>query len=194
MTPAPATPHARLMAHWVYGGALSGVLLLALAPLLTAGWPRAEILAFLALPAYMLHQWEEHDADRFRRFVNDTVAHRPDALTVADVFWINIVGVWALLAATLWLMRGVHPGWGLIAPWLLLVNAAAHAGQALAMRRPNPGLWTALAVFLPLGIATLALLWPVASPLQHVLALALVFALHAVIFGRLRSSLSKARP
>lgn len=190
----PVTPLSRLMTHWVYGGALAGVLLLALAPVLTDGWPRGETLAFLTLPAYMLHQWEEHDADRFRRFVNDHLAGGAEALTIADVFWINIIGVWALLAAVFWLMHGVDPGWGVIAPWLLLINAAAHIGQAIAMRRPNPGLWTALAIFVPLGIATLVLLWPTASAPQHALALALVIAVHAAIFGRVRSSLAKARP
>jgi hypothetical protein len=193
MSPSPDTPLDRLMAHWVYGGALAGLLLLALAPLLTAGWHRAEILAFLALPAYMLHQYEEHDADRFRRFVNDTLAGGAEALTVAAVFWINIVGVWAVLAATLWLMRGLDPGWGVIAPWLLLVNAFAHLGQAIAMRRPNPGLWTGLAAFIPLGLATLTQLWPQTSPLQHGLALALVLAIHAAIFGSVRFG-AKARP
>jgi hypothetical protein len=39
----------------------------------------------------------------------------------------------------------------LIGLYLLLVNAVAHIGQALALRRYNPGLVTAVLLFVPLG-------------------------------------------
>lgn len=185
MTPAPASPLARLVTHWVYGGALAGVLLLALTPLLTAGWPRGETAAFLALPAYMLHQWEEHDDDRFRRFVNTHLAHGREALTPADVFIINIPGVWGTIGLALWLMRDLAPGWGSFAGWILIVNGAAHLAQAIAMRRPNPGLWTGTLVFLPLGAAILAML--PATLAQHAVTLAAVILLHGVIIARLRA-------
>lgn len=58
----------RLISNWVYGGALAGVLLFALSPLLLAYWPPPLAATFLLLPAYMIHQFEEHDHDRFRRF------------------------------------------------------------------------------------------------------------------------------
>jgi hypothetical protein len=48
------TALARLQANWVYGGALAGLLLLALTPLFAGNWTRAELLVFLTLPAYML--------------------------------------------------------------------------------------------------------------------------------------------
>jgi hypothetical protein len=63
----------RLQANWVYGGALAGLGLLALTPLLTVAWPLGERLVWLVLPVYMLHQLEEHDGDRFRLFVNATI-------------------------------------------------------------------------------------------------------------------------
>ncbi|MFN4204665.1 MAG: HXXEE domain-containing protein, partial [Tabrizicola sp.] len=106
-----------------------------------------------------------------------------EALTVPAVFWINIVGVWAVIAAALWLSLRVHPGWGLVAAYLLLVNALAHGGQALVLRSPNPGLWTGLALFLPLGAVLWWHLWPQASPLQHLLSIALVALIHAAIFA-----------
>ena len=62
----------RLFCYWVYGGALAGVLLLLLAPVLVGGWPLVLVATFLHLPAYRLHQWEEHDGDRFRLFFNAT--------------------------------------------------------------------------------------------------------------------------
>lgn len=185
----PPTPASRLAAFWVYGGAASGVLLLALGPLLVGDWPWPAILAYSALPAYMLHQWEEHDDDRFRRFVNDRLAGGRTALSLADVAWINLVGVWGGLAAALWLLRASDPGWGLLAAYLLLVNGAAHGIQAVALRGPNPGLWSGLVVFLPLGLAILLLTSPRASLVQHLLSLALVLAVHAGIMVRVRLAL-----
>lgn len=181
-----ASPLSRLQAHWVYGGALAGVLLLLLSPLLTAGLSRAGALVYFGLVAYMLHQYEEHDDDRFRRFVNDML-HR-EALTRGAVFVINIFGVWGVFAATLWATERLSPGWAAVSGWFLLVNGAAHAGQAIALRRSNPGLWTALALFLPLGGWTLYAL-PV-SGTQTALAILIVVALHAMIVVTVR----KARP
>ncbi len=60
----------RLVAGWAYGGFLAGLLLLALTPIFASGWDGATTLVFLALPVYIIHQYEEHDGDRFRRFVN----------------------------------------------------------------------------------------------------------------------------
>ena len=44
----------------------------------------------------MLHQYEEHDNDRFRIFMNRILAGGHDALTHPAVFIINVPGVWAL--------------------------------------------------------------------------------------------------
>jgi len=60
----------RLISSWVYGGVLAAILMLALSPLLPAGWPLPLADPFLLLPAYMVHQYEEHDRDRFRLFFN----------------------------------------------------------------------------------------------------------------------------
>jgi hypothetical protein len=178
---ADSTRVGRLMRHWVYGGALAGLLILSLAPLLLAGWPAGEAAAFLALPVYMLHQYEEHDDDRFRRFVNAMMARGTEALTIPAVFVINILFVWCALALVLWAMRGINPGWGVVAGWYLVVNALAHLGPALGLRRSNPGLWTALVLFLPLGFAILAMLAPVTSAFQFWSGLGLVLLLHAAI-------------
>lgn len=171
----------RLAAHWVYGGALAAPVLLALGPVL----PLDPVLAglWLALPVYMLHQYEEHDDDRFRRFVNGLMAGRR-GLSRADVFWINIVGVWALLVVTLWLAVRVDPGWGSIATWLLGLNGLIHLGQGIGLRRYNPGLGTAVLVFLPLAV-WLFLHVP-ASLVQQVTGFAIVLALHGAILARAR--------
>jgi hypothetical protein len=61
---------ARLIANWVYGGFLAGLLLLLLTPVLVHSWAAPLVATFLCLPVYMVHQYEEHDKDRFRLFVN----------------------------------------------------------------------------------------------------------------------------
>lgn len=123
-------PHrfTRLSQNWVYGGTLTALVLMFLTPILTLGWPLPEILTFLCLPIYMLHQYEEHDADRFRLFVGQ-ITGTPDALTIADVFWINVIGVWGVMVAILWLTLTVDQGWGVMAAWFLLINGLGHAAQ-----------------------------------------------------------------
>jgi hypothetical protein len=182
---------ARLQTNWVYGGALAGLLLFALTPLFAANRTQAELLVFLTLPAYMLHQFEEHDADRFRLFVNNVLFKDREALSVADVFLINIPGVWGVLAIVIWLNETVSPGWGLIGVWVILVNAVAHILQAIALRRSNPGLWTSVLFFLPLGSAGLMALWPLATSLENGASLTIAIFIHAMIIVRVRSNLAR---
>ncbi len=85
----------RLYAYWVYGGSLAGLLLLALLPIFTHGWPPALTMTLLCLPIYMLHQLEEHDDDRFRSFLNGRLGKGRELLSPAAVFVINVAGVWA---------------------------------------------------------------------------------------------------
>lgn len=145
----------RLFQHWVYGGFLAGLALLVLFPLVAADWPEPLRLTFLFLPIYMLHQYEEHDGDRFRRSFNETIGKGREVLTPAAVFIVNVPGVWGVIIAACYLTAKINPGLGLIAVYLAVVNAVAHAGQAIARRAYNPGLITALVVFLPVGAYTL---------------------------------------
>lgn len=179
---------ARLAGGWVHGGGLAGLLLLAIAPLLSEPWTDAQVLTFLLLPAYMLHQVEEHDNDRFRRFFNREIGKGREVLTATDVLVINVPGVWGILAGSLWLAHLAGPGWGLIGVWLVLVNALAHVVQAMVMRRSNPGLVTAVLVFLPLGLFALVRLAPLAGAPVHASALAIAVAVHALILLRVRAA------
>jgi len=180
-TAVPTTRAERLVGNWVYGGALAGLLLLGLTPVLTQGWPLAEVLAFLALPIYMVHQYEEHDDDRFRRFMNQTMAAGRDAMTPLAVFVINVFGIWLTLALCIVLMRANGAGYGAFAAWLVLVNAVLHIVTALRGRSYNPGLVTAVLLFVPLGIAILAAIWHAASATQIIVGLLLSVAIHATI-------------
>ncbi|MGC2661224.1 MAG: HXXEE domain-containing protein [Bryobacteraceae bacterium] len=142
----------RLVTNWVYGGFLAGILLLLLAPALVRSWAPVPTVAFLCLPVYMIHQYEEHDNDRFRLVLNRTVGHGRDVLSPLAVFIINVPGVWGIIWLSILLTVFINGGFALIALYLLLVNALAHIVQALRLREYNPGLVSAIVLFLPLGI------------------------------------------
>lgn len=192
--PGPATALGRLTSHWVYGGVLAGFLLLLLAPVFLVGLPLPFALVVLQLPIYMLHQYEEHDADRFRLFVNREIGGGRDVLPTGAVFVINIVGVWLLFTAAIWLSALVGIGFGLIAVYGVLVNALVHIVGALAMRRYNPGLTTAVLLFLPVGGTGLYI---VARSVGvglgfHLLGIAVAIATHLAIVAYVRRNRRRA--
>jgi len=98
----------RLINNWVYGGFLAGLLLLGLFAVVGREWSAAFWLVALQLPLYMLHQFEEHDADRFRLFVNRLMGDGRDILTKQAVFVINIPGVWGVNFAAITLASATH--------------------------------------------------------------------------------------
>lgn len=173
----------RLVSYWVYGGFLAGLLLLAIAPLFVRAWPPVLAATFFCLPAYMLHQYEEHDHDRFRSFVNRVVGGGHDVLTPLTIFIANVPGVWGVIALSLWLAARVASGLALIAVYLLLVNAVVHIAQAIAMRNYNPGLISAIVLFLPLGAWCLRVVQQAGAGTtsMHIIGIAGAIAIHASI-------------
>lgn len=195
VSPAPEdTAVRRLVNNWVYGGALAGIMFAGLAPALTLGWSPVEQLAYMALPAYMLHQYEEHDADRFRKFMNLTMANGRDAMSRLAVFVINIFCVWLPLAVCITLVRLESPGYAAFAGWLLAVNAVLHVITALRGKCYDPGLVTAIILFLPLAVTLLSLSWSEASVIQLSLALVLAVAIHAAIMIYMRTRIARLPP
>jgi hypothetical protein len=183
----------RLIHNWVYGGVLAAVLLLLLAPLLTAHWSAPLVATFLHLPAYMVHQYEEHDRDRFRLFFNETIGKGHDVLSPLAVFVTNVPGVWLVIALSLYGAAALNPGWATIAVYLVLVNAFVHIVHAVIFRRYNPGLATALVIFLPLGGFTLWLLLQAGAGSLGYQAFGFLTAvlIHAAILIHVRSKLAK---
>ena len=77
----------------------------------------------------------------------------------------------------------IAPGWGLPAVYLVAVNALIHIVGATASRAYNPGLWTAIALFLPLSALSFwqSSLNPSIDWRYHAFGLALAVAIHAAI-------------
>jgi hypothetical protein len=160
-------------------------MILALMPLLASSWSRTFTAIFLLLPIYMLHQYEEHDGDRFRLYINRMVGHGAEVLTPGAVFVINIGAVWILDVVVLYLAWRVDLGFGLIAVYLMLINAFVHMAGAIRSRSYNPGLVTAVVLFLPFGGYAW---WRIAASgaattAEHVIGLAIGIAVHAIIVG-----------
>ncbi|MFA5956811.1 HXXEE domain-containing protein [Hyphomicrobium sp.] len=179
-----------LQAHWVAGAMFMGIAFLLLVPVGIGGGSQALLLIFLASPIYMLHQVEEHTGDRFRAYINGTVFGGVQALSVADVLWINLPGVWGLNFAALYAAHFIDVGWGVAAGYLILINGIAHIGMAARFRGYNPGLATGALLFVPFGLA-LILLVP-ATPMQNVIGFAIAIAVHAAIAVRANLNASAA--
>ena len=187
----------RLVSSWVYGGFLAGLLILLLAPLLLAGRRPVLVAAFFCLPVYMFHQYEEHDNDRFRRFVNRVVGGGREVLTPLEVFLVNVPGVWGVLALSLWLAAGIEPGFALISAYLLLVNSAVHIAQGILAREYNPGLASAVLLLLPAGCWCMIAVQHsgTGTAAMHVTGLASAVALHlATVIPVLRNRRKYSSP
>lgn len=137
--------------NWPASTLFAACFLIAIAPVWyqSAGLPLT--LIYLQLPVYMLHQWEEHAGDRFRLYINRILGGGREALTPIATFWINSLGVWVVDLVALFLAGYENLAWGLIAIYLPLVNSLGHIIPGIVRREYNPGLWTSLCLFLPLG-------------------------------------------
>jgi len=177
-----------IFSNWMYAGLVASLFLLALTPLLYGVWDLALLLVYLHGPVYMLHQVEEHADDRFRRFVNQHVGHGVEALTTPAVVWINIPGVWGVNLAALYLAWLVEAGLGLIAVYLTLINALAHIIVAVVVRESNPGVVSAVALFLPLSVSALWVFvhMPNVGVFDHAIGLSVAVLLHVAIIVHVR--------
>ncbi|HEY1358587.1 MAG TPA: HXXEE domain-containing protein [Thermoleophilaceae bacterium] len=137
------------------------------------------MLIYVQLPAYMLHQLEEHGGDRFRLYVNERLLAGRPGLGRGATFAINLLGVWVLILASILLAYYVDPGLGLIGVYLTGVNAVVHLLVAAVRREYNPGLATAACMFVPLTI------WSAIAINEHydVSAGTNLFALGVAILG-----------
>lgn len=182
----------RTAEFWVYGTLPAALLLLLVAPVVLHGRPAAVILTYLALPAYMLHQVEEHDADRFRTFVNHWLGPAHAGLSVLQIAVVNLGFVWLPLGLCLIAVQAIDHGWAAFAAWMMLVNGALHILQGVILGGYNPGLGTAGLLFLPLGTALLVVGRPDGH--QHAVSLAMTVAIHAGIVAVARRRSPDGRP
>lgn len=182
-----------LYEYWVPAALVAAIVLGLVVPLLAQQGNVSQVLIFSLLPIYMFHQVEEHIGDRFRTFVNSKVFRGIEGLTPLAVLWINLPGVWGVGLLSTYAATFVGVGWGLSVVYLTLVNSVAHFVAAALWRQYNPGLWTALILFVPVGAWAL---WRVSTEpdvrwIHHGVGLAVGAGIHiAIVIHTLRHAAS----
>ena len=176
---------------WSRVGLPLGIVLLLLSPFLLKGVGVILFLVFLQLPVYMFHQYEEHAHGRFRDFINQMIGGGKLILSDTAIFWINILLVWVLDLSILYIAVYWNSSLGLIAAYLTLFNGLTHIIVALVQRRYNPGLWTSIVLFLPLGGASIVILTMAtqAAILYQVIGLVSAILVHGIILIYIRRSM-----
>ena len=124
-----------------------------------------KLMAVFLLVAYIIHQFEEHWIDLLGRqyaFYGDVnqmlldVLNTPDIavgpLTPESIFFINTSLVWLIGAIAIWRSPD-HLFPSLAMAGITLVNGMSHIALGIAKQSYNPGLLTAVVLFLPLAIA-----------------------------------------
>lgn len=112
------------------------------------------------LIVYLVHQFEEHGVDLFgrsyflityaRSLIGEIGAASGFILTPLAIYRTNTLFVWLPFLAAVWgHRRFIWPG--LAAGGLVLTNAMLHIGIALWAREYNPGVGSAIVLFLPIA-------------------------------------------
>lgn len=195
----PLGQHDFLLEHWMKVGTFMAPFL-AFAALAfkssDTNWSDARILSLGLLIAYIVHQFEEHWVDLYGQtfafkpylnsFLSNLIGQRDGTELISDasIFVINTSLVW--LVGTLAIWKGSqHIFAPLCMAAIVVVNGISHIGAAGLAGGYNPGLLTAVLVFLPLGIfAYIALLKSGAASAGLVLA-SLLWGLlaHIIMIG-----------
>ncbi|AJY47813.1 HXXEE domain-containing protein [Martelella endophytica] len=175
-----------LARRWVASALFMACGFIALAPAIAVSFSAFLTLIYLHIPIYMFHQFEEHSGDRFRSFANDRMFGGKEVMRPVDIIIVNLPAVWGVNLIAFYAAAFVAPGLGLVAPYLLLVNAVLHIVTTLRLRCYNPGLVTAILLFLPLSIAALivAANMPEVTLGYHALGLAFAIAIHIAIMAQ----------
>jgi len=173
-----------LLHNWARAGLVLAVVLLALAPLIERTGNHTTLLVYLWLPIYMLHQYEEHSSGKFLAFYQRRMPNIAPALTERKLLVVNLGAVWLLFLMAIYAARFGYLGLALYAPYLSVINAVMHVGQLTAWRSYNPGLWTAVLLFLPGGVYTIyALSSAGATYSSNLLGFGLGLLAHVLLFA-----------
>lgn len=170
--PSPATIRDAFYRHWMLACLPMAV---AIGAVLVSSPPaRFELtLVWLQFVIYLLHEFEEHVwPGGFKAYVNQRVVgpvlrarfpraaipERDFPLDDRAVFWINVSFIWIAFPVFAVLAATVDLRFGLLLPWVGVVNASVHVLAAIAKRAYNPGLAVSVVLNIPTGVATLIFL------------------------------------
>lgn len=130
-----------------------------------SGLADVKLMAVLLLVAYIIHQFEEHWVDllgeqyAFYGDVNQLILGVLNAqdstimpLSPESIYVINTSLVWLVGALAIW-RSSEHVFSMLVMTGITLVNGVSHIVLGLAKQAYNPGLLTAVVIFMPLAIS-----------------------------------------
>jgi hypothetical protein len=169
--------------NWAKASLPLAIVLFIISPFIYLGIDLAAFLVFLTLPFYMLHQYEEHADGQFKAFVTKNVGRGREVLSDRAIFLVNVLFVWLVTLVILYLCVYVNIVWGLLSGYLMVFNGIVHIVTSIRMRRYNPGLWTSVFIFLPLGVYLIYLINKESGAgwLYNIIFLAVTILLHAMI-------------
>jgi hypothetical protein len=180
--------------NWARASLPLAIVLFLISPFVYKGIGLAAFLVYLTLPFYMLHQYEEHAGGQFKAFVNKTVGRGREIMTDRAIFRVNVLVVWLGTLVVLYLCVYVNIVWGLLSGYLVALNGIVHIVTSIRMRRYNPGLWTSIFVFLPLGIYIIYIINKESGAgwLYNVIFLVVTILLHSMILLNIRQQRRRA--
>lgn len=181
------------LTNWSLAGLVSAAILIAFFPLFYIALGPL-FWAFLPLPLYMIHQYEEHGQGQFKAFTNRLFGK--EVLTDLDILKVNVIEVWIFFALLIYLAKFVHPAFGLIPLYFIGVNGLLHVVMTFKQKNYNPGLWTSLALFLPAtgaGLYFMQLTFAF-DAFHHNLGLVAVLVIHLKLVLLIRSKLAHKVP
>ncbi|MEO0329790.1 MAG: HXXEE domain-containing protein [Pseudomonadota bacterium] len=165
----PLGQHTFLIEHWMKLGTFMApfILLVAFSFRLeptVAPKTNVRFLSLIMLVAYIAHQFEEHWIDlygntfAFKTYLNSMLLSQLGAtdgavilLSDAGIFMINTSLVWLLASLAICLgSRNIFPALCMTA--IILVNAFSHIIASISSLNYNPGVLTAIVIFIPTGV------------------------------------------
>lgn len=152
-----------------------------------------------------MHQFEEHGIDLFgrayflityaRNLIGDSAVASGFTLTPLAIYRTNTLFVWLPFLAAVWgHRRFIWPG--LAAAGLVLTNGILHIGIALWREEYNPGVGSAIVLFLPVALLYFRFVWRHCGVSWRGIAGGVLFgaAEHALLVLRIRFNLGPSMP
>ena len=152
-------------------------------------------LIWMQLPIYLLHQFEEHNWNGFKNYVNRNVFKVKEGdfpLNDKIIFWVNIPAVWILIPIFS-ALSSVNIMFGLWIPYFAVFNSLSHVIVSVRNREYNPGLLVSLILGIPAGIYALIIFYSYINVPALISVISILFAvvLHIIVFGIIRRNYKK---
>jgi hypothetical protein len=151
----------------------------------------------MQLPIYLFHQFEEHNWNGFKNYINRNVFKVKEGdfpLNDKIIFWVNIPIVWILIPIFSGL-SSLNIMFGLWIPYFAIFNSLTHVIVSVWNREYNPGLIVSLILGIPVGIYALIIFYSYIQVPVLISVISIFFAilLHLLVLNFIRMKSKKNR-